>query len=263
MLSSLAALWVSGGSIRWNGWDPQADHARASLPTYPFQRERCWIQIEKKEQPDQPGGRAGAYPLPVRRIVSPALEKAVFECSFGADSLKFLADHRIFGLQLLPSPAYLEMALAAADSITPGLHVIENFTIFAGLSIPEAGERIVQLILEPEISARAGFTFYSQDPASGKWTRNAAGTLLVGRHQEVARSLFNAAPVRQRCTEHISGTEYYQSIEKLGLEFGPMFQGLADIWRRDGEALGEMRLPEALNAELEHYHFHPAFLDAC
>jgi acyl transferase domain-containing protein len=42
MLESLAALWVQGGTVAWRGLVPAG--RRVALPTYPWQRERHWIE---------------------------------------------------------------------------------------------------------------------------------------------------------------------------------------------------------------------------
>jgi acyl transferase domain-containing protein/SAM-dependent methyltransferase len=43
LLSSLGALWVRGASIDWIAFDQDYTRQRLPLPTYPFQRERLWI----------------------------------------------------------------------------------------------------------------------------------------------------------------------------------------------------------------------------
>ena len=40
------------------------------------------------------------------------------------------------------------------------------------------------------------------------------------------------------------------------------FQGLEQLWRRDGEAIGQLRLSTAVENEAGAYQVHPAFLDA-
>ena len=47
-----------------------------------------------------------------------------------------------------------------------------------------------------------------------------------------------------------------------GLEYGRTFQGIEQLWRRDGEAIGQLRLSDAVELEADSYHIHPAFLDA-
>jgi malonyl CoA-acyl carrier protein transacylase len=44
MLESLATLYVRGVSVDWMGFDRDYRRRRVVLPTYPFQRQRCWIE---------------------------------------------------------------------------------------------------------------------------------------------------------------------------------------------------------------------------
>ena len=52
-------------------------------------------------------------------------------------------------------------------------------------------------------------------------------------------------------------------MEKHGLQYGPSFRGVERIWRRNGEAIGRLRVPEAVASEASAYRIHPAVLDAC
>ncbi|MEB3340709.1 alpha/beta fold hydrolase, partial [Okeania sp.] len=49
ILSSLAELYVRGAKIDWSGFDRDYQRQKVSLPTYPFQRQRYWIESEKSE----------------------------------------------------------------------------------------------------------------------------------------------------------------------------------------------------------------------
>lgn len=43
LLDSLAALYVRGVDVDWNGYDHDYARSRVTLPTYPFARERYWV----------------------------------------------------------------------------------------------------------------------------------------------------------------------------------------------------------------------------
>ena len=44
LLSSLAALYKQGTNIDWNGFDQDYLRFRQPIPTYPFQRQRHWVE---------------------------------------------------------------------------------------------------------------------------------------------------------------------------------------------------------------------------
>jgi acyl transferase domain-containing protein len=57
LLSQLASLYVAGAAINWNGFDGDYERRRVSLPTYPFERARCWL--DQSELRSMPGPFAG------------------------------------------------------------------------------------------------------------------------------------------------------------------------------------------------------------
>jgi thioester reductase-like protein len=65
MLESVARLHVLGFSLRWDRIYPHGSFQRIPLATYPFQRERFWLEIPDPlaPQPQLAPGRAGSTPL--------------------------------------------------------------------------------------------------------------------------------------------------------------------------------------------------------
>jgi len=56
---ALARLWTLGVAIDWSGYWGGAPRRRLSLPTYPFERERCWVGDEPS-----PDGELATAPTP-------------------------------------------------------------------------------------------------------------------------------------------------------------------------------------------------------
>ncbi len=69
--------------------------------------------------------------------------------------------------------------------------------------------------------------------------------------------------IRARCTEVLSGADFYDHLRTHGVDYGSSFRAIEHLHRRDGEALGLVRLLDALAPEADRYEVHPAFLDAC
>ncbi|MDJ1179176.1 type I polyketide synthase [Roseofilum sp. BLCC_M91] len=55
MLSSLGQLYVKGITVNWSGFDQDYTRQKVALPTYPFQRERCWVEIDQQKEPQKSG----------------------------------------------------------------------------------------------------------------------------------------------------------------------------------------------------------------
>lgn len=50
LLATLGELWLSGATVDWPGYYRNERRRRISLPAYPFQRQRYWIEPRKPEQ---------------------------------------------------------------------------------------------------------------------------------------------------------------------------------------------------------------------
>ena len=68
--------------------------------------------------------------------------------------------------------------------------------------------------------------------------------------------------LRGRLGASVTAAITYAALAEIGLEYGPAFQGLVELWSGEGEALGRVRLPEAAGS-VRGYRIHPALLDAC
>jgi natural product biosynthesis luciferase-like monooxygenase protein len=69
--------------------------------------------------------------------------------------------------------------------------------------------------------------------------------------------------IQARCPEELAGSELYERLNRRGAEFDSGSQQLERLWSGDGEALGQLRLSDALLWEADAYRVHPALLDAC
>ena len=48
LLNGLGQLWLSGVEIDWSGFYAGEQHYRLPLPTYPFERQRYWVEPQKQ-----------------------------------------------------------------------------------------------------------------------------------------------------------------------------------------------------------------------
>ncbi len=52
LLSSLGKLWLAGAKVDWNGFSLHEARQRVSLPTYPFERKRYWVEARDRKSPN-------------------------------------------------------------------------------------------------------------------------------------------------------------------------------------------------------------------
>ena len=274
-LASLALLYVHGAVVDWNAFDEPYQPLKLPLPTYPFERERCW------EDPYvEPGAKKSAkpaHPLLGERVNS-ALPMPQFQSKIGIDSLRYLNDHRVQGSAVFPAAAYLEMArAAAAELLGAGSAVLSSVAFQEALILPALGTRILQLIASPASGGSASFQIYSSkanlngNQESAGWTLHVSGDMRVEVPDlaRCAEEQFNLDEIRARCARTTTPEELYAYLKAAGLEYGPSFQGVQQLWCGEREALGEVRLPpsavQACTAmgEPDGAWIHPALLDSC
>jgi phthiocerol/phenolphthiocerol synthesis type-I polyketide synthase C len=283
LLDSLATLYTCGAEVNWDGFDRDYQRHRLPLPTSPFERKRCWLDLAG---PRDQVGTDVSRPAPLDRppsVQSPslhpllgqglrsALTMAQFEAAISTSALPYLADHRVHGSVVLPATAYIEMALAAAartfENAAP--FTITELALQQALILPEDGSRAVQLILYPVTAGVASFQVFSlpavEENGKGVWTLHAAGKIELGQVNQPRSGQPRASlgELQSHCREEVPVSEMYQRLRDSGLQYGPAFQGIKRLWQGDGEALGRVELPPPLESEANAYHVHPALLDAC
>jgi acyl transferase domain-containing protein/acyl carrier protein len=272
MLGSLGALYTRGCPIDWSRLYPTGGRC-VRVPSYPWQRERFWCADQKAKDGRslvRSNGSTG-HPLLGQHLRSSIHAGTHFwETELSADGFPYLADHRIHGQLILPAAAYVEMAAAAATEIFgAGPHLLEKVAFSKALVLPKDGAQTVQLVIFAEMPGSASFRLLSRQPGDAEhqasWTVHATGTISL-RQRASAEPLPQYDPpeeIQARCSKTMSGTQHYQGLALRGLEHGAAFQGVAQLWRQDKEAIARLCLPETVAAEAHAYQVHPALLDAC
>ena len=271
ILKALGQLYTSGVNVNWSRLEQDENPRRLPLPTYPFQRERYWFEATKKNQKEAPRD-SGLHPLLGRRVVFAKSADIVFESAIETDWLPFLLDHRFYNSAVFPATGYLEMGQAAAAAIAgPGSHWVEDFSIHAPLIVDESARLTLQTVVEVTGDNEARFEIYSLDAdiaeVRNQWKLHAIGRLHLNRDQSETSDAKNWQLVQkqaaERCAKALSTSEYYEMLRLEGVDYGPAFQGLEEIQRGYGEAIGRIHIPASIEAECRSYHVHPAVLDTC
>ena len=276
LLGSLGALYT--WDIRSTGTGSIRPAGRCvRLPSYPWQRERCWLEPSAgdtdshREQVSRSG--TGNHPLLGRHFKSAHPAGTHFwETTLDRNSLPYLDDHRIQGVAVLPASAYLEMALAAAAEVFGAQSVaLKDIEFRKALFLPEGGARTIQVILSPGADGAASFHIYSCPGGvaqSGKsWMLHATGKVCPQPDDGVITP--DAGPgdargdakrdARRRSPARIITGDSAKAASTTVLSFRASLQ----LWRNNGEVLGEVQVPDGPEAELQWpFKFHPAILDA-
>ncbi len=270
LLESLGALWVRGQHVAWDRVFAEGGR-RVSLPTYPWQHERYWIDI--------PAGRTrsgrshvGEHPLlGCAQTVSTLAGVRLWETTLEVARLPWLEDHRVHGVTVFPGAGYLEMALAAGrDVLGTGPVEVAEVTFVEALALSD--EAILVQVVTTEAAGQLRFQIASKQPdaAHAAWTVHAHGRLCRANAAEASAGL-DLASVRARLGTTMPGSALYAAFDEAGIQYGPAFRGITELetpgapgapGAEAGEALARVQLPEAAGSAGA-FQLHPALLDAC
>nr|VFJ43001.1 MAG: Acyl transferase domain-containing protein [Candidatus Kentron sp. DK] len=275
LLQGLGQWYARGGKPDWRaveGGPSGAARRPVRLPTYPFQRSRYWLDAARFARQVDNHRDGSAHPLLGRALPLSGTENIHFQSEIGLLFFPWLTDHRVFDVAVLPATGYLEMALAAGawlsnewllDGVSEAEECpssrITNIAIEQALILPEEEPVTVQLVLS---SRERGYDFkISSLDAGNRWTVHVSGGLVVDREIQPPAAL-DLATLRAQCPTEIAVADHYRNCHEQGLNYGPGFQVIKQIFRGEGAVLGLLELPESLAGEIAGYRLHPALFDA-
>ena len=251
MLQSLAQLSIHGFDVDWAGYDRDYSRHIVALPTYPFQRQRYWLNRDSRASSpvDEAATRI------VRKESLPgvwmrtALKERVFELRLSEMAPIALEDHRIYEWIVVPGAFHITWILSAAEAAFGAPPFALMDVTFPQAVVFTAGDhRTAQAILKPAGGQEAAFEIFSLDPASDAdqdWVMHACGKILHGQGfpGHTAPQPLVLEEIRSRCQPTSYAAFFYTKVREMGLQLGPSFQCIGDVWRSDGEALALLKQP--------------------
>ena len=252
-LDTLGQLYVRGATVDWKGFDAAHTRHRVPLPTYPFQRQRHWL--EEAPRPKRP--KTGHPLLGTRVAVAGPHETYLWENEVTLDAFPYLADHRVQGNAIMPATAYLEMTFAVGyEMLGDGPMAVSNLRFYKPLFLAPTSFAHLQVSYD---AVDGTVHIYTRPGTSGPWTLHASGH--VARAEETTPQT-PPADIEARARQQMTNADFYTLFHARGNDWGPMFQGVEHAWLGDQEGWSHVVVPEPLRAEMSRYHFHPAVSDA-
>ncbi len=216
------------------------------------------------------------HPLLGDRLHLPLAREILFESQIDGTAFPQGDDLRWHGATLLPAAAFTEMALAAAkETFAREDYSVAEMRVQAPLLLSHEQARTLQLVLTPEASGAATFQIFSLAQSDNEnsflegeiregllWKLHAQGRLLA-MQTAPAPAAFLPEEVRQRCELNWKGEEYFEQLRAHGLELGKSFRCFKQLWKGEGEVLGQLQWPEHSHAVNGDYRVPPALLETC
>jgi acyl transferase domain-containing protein len=268
-LAVLAELYVQGIDLNFERLFAGDNYSRLSLPTYPFSREKYWIEKRGK---GIKGATSVLHPLAQRNTSK--LDEQRYSGTLSGEEF-FLKDHVIQGRRVLPGVAYLEMARAAmADSVDEesrrGKRLELRSVVWSRPLVVE-GSVEVHIGLYGEEGTGIEFEIYTIAGDRREEVVHAQGrgvwVLEEEREEQRGRERIDFAALSGKRVRGVSGESCYALFGEMGLEYGAGHRGLLGLELMKEESgeeyvIGEVSLPESVKETEEEYGLHPSVLDS-
>ncbi|WP_406330721.1 acyltransferase domain-containing protein [Streptomyces sp. NBC_00203] len=264
-LSSVAELYVRGGSVDWMAAAPTDGAHRVPLPTYAFQRQHFWLESGIGSGDVAAAGlSAVGHPLAAAAVGLPGSGDLLFTGRLSLRSHPWAADRTVHGVPAPGDAVLAELALGVGER--GGVPHLAELALHAPLLVPGQGAAQLRLVLsegDGDGDGARGFTVHSRAedaPDGTDWTLHATGTLTGARPE--AEQPAPPAVWPPRDAEPVDPETVYGLLAARGLGHGPAFTLLDEVWRHGDELYAQTTLPDGQHDADGGFALHPALLDA-
>nr|WP_257232410.1 type I polyketide synthase [Streptomyces sp. Rer75] len=262
-LTALATAHTHGVHVDWTPLIGETSTPIA-LPTYPFQRQRYWLERSRPTAgADGLGLTATGHPVLTTLAELPNGGGHLFTGRVSGSAPAWVAEHAIFGAMIVPGVAFVDLLLHAARHVD--CDHIEELTHHVFLAVPERGALQLRVLVEPaDDSGRRSLAVYSRPedaPAENEWTCHATGVLAAQeREAPTTAGVLTDDVWPPAASTPMDTEEFYRRVTDAGFGYGPLFRGMRAAWRDGDTTYAEVSLPT--DADPGAYGIHPGLLDS-
>lgn len=268
MLESLGELYVEGIVIDWEAFDQPYQRRKVVLPTYPFQRQRYWLDIAEKKPENK-----NLRPLIDSMITLPRHNETVFEKTIHINSLPFLENYRTEDKWVFSLTAQLSMLASAAELYHEKWYqekasfYIRNLDFSKPLHLTDDINRTAHVTITPASAEQVNFELMSFVESKPN-TKNGHNTNSVATEEKIQTHVMG-----QLCFEKLQqpvlAIDEWQAECQTACDitiFSQLWrsssQWLQSVWLGEGMALCKIERPERIRT-LDDHIIYPELLEAC
>ncbi|KAL7805464.1 polyketide synthase [Trichoderma aethiopicum] len=289
LLTLLGTLWSRGYPVDMKKIISKDEHegslrCLSNLPSYTWDhRKTYWHEVEMSRE-----SRMREYPrmdlIGARVLDSMTSFEPKWRGFLRISENTWIKDHQVQKTVVYPAAGMVAMVLEGAAQLAKGSenllgYELTDMGIEKAMTIPDTAYGLeVSLSIKNDlgstdddgkIGARS-FSVYSR--LQGRvWERHASGILRfhykAGNWQGAFRSYEDRyEAMRKSCNKAIIPRQLYEHLDSVGMNYGPLFQNIAEVRTCDGHCVSRVKIPDTkskMPCKFEYPHLlHPATLDA-
>jgi myxalamid-type polyketide synthase MxaE and MxaD len=262
LLEGLGSLYTTGYAVDWKRHFATPGRV-VDLPTYPWQHESYWSAAPQAAAVARIGPLIHRH---IRTADQPDKHFFEFDIDLRDPELECLSESRMMGEPWLPPSVLLEFAHeAAAQAFGTRSWVLQEIRFERPCKSVEERFALLQLVLEPEGQLSKRFRIFLR-PSTNQEAVNiqlAQGIIRLAETIPVEENAPSFLESREHCNTFLSATDFYDRATRLGLEYGPRFRSIVELWCGERAALAKLQGPgRGWPRGVAPYQLHPAILDA-
>ncbi|REC60783.1 hypothetical protein DRF65_19435 [Chryseobacterium pennae] len=215
-LQEIINSWLKGQSIEvislFDGEKPE----KISLPTYPFEKERHWVDV--------------VHTKSIEASVNTSLNEWIYKTTIAPNS-PLVNDHKVQGRKIVPGVYYLQIV---KEAMKQGFHLdVNRFRNIRLLDPGYIGREPITFQVEikqkdQEFEYRITTVEQGQTKvkSQGFTSFSTEQPVISGRKHEQYKLLPFA----------LENNEFYERFASIGLEYGPLFNGMKKLYFSENEA---------------------------
>jgi acyl transferase domain-containing protein len=228
------------------------------LPTYPFARERYWIS-------DSPG--SGKRTLshnqlhPLISYNSSTLKEVSFSSSL-SDTAFYAVDHKVNEEKIFPGAGFLEMACISGNIAgEQRVRKITDIVWVQPLSFRKGPQMLRTFLKNTGDNVEYVISSLDEENETILHSEGRLGFRNGWAHPADAEDCIPIQALKAQCAGAEDGAAYYDKFSKYGIQYGPSFQTIQEIYVTDSFALAKLKIADHLKSDFGQFILHPSLID--
>ncbi len=226
--NELTTAFLNGEVVDWLSLPRSPSARRLCLPTYAFAQQEFWVSET---------GNAGETECPVEATV--LAEDTLTLTDRDYEDLK---DHLVFGASVMPAVAWLEFtkrfALLFYGSAFQLRSIAFSKMLILNRDKPITIDRVLSGVSKSDCEFMLGVSKQTASNGNPPNTRHVSGT--ISSNQNIQWLGGELSQHRAECILESDVQSVYQQFEGIGLQYGPEFRQLSQLWTGANAALGRL-----------------------